>query len=208
MERRVYDDIEIRSLEDGRKVITGYAIVFDKESRDLGGFTEVIKPEAMEGANVSDVVALFNHDPNIVLGRTEKTLKLIVDEGGVRYEIEPPNTSQANDLMESIARGDIRGSSFGFTIRSNGDKWTKPQTENGLWKRDVTGFDKIYDVSPVVFPAYEATDTSLAKRSLGMEKDKIEREFEKAQQDKAVEEARKSLKFKRLKLDLLKYKEE
>jgi len=206
MERRVYDDIEIRSLEDGRKVITGYAIVFDKESRDLGGFTEIIKPEAMEGANVSDVVALFNHDPNIVLGRTEKTLKLLIDDNGVRYEIEPPNTSQANDLMESISRGDVRGSSFGFTVKT--DRWIKPKTEKGLWTRTVTSFDRIFDISPVVFPAYEATDTMLAKRSLGLEKDKIEREFEKAQQDKAVEEARKSLKLKRLKLELLKYKEE
>lgn len=197
-------NVEIRELDDGKKVITGYAIVFNSESRDLGGFKETIKPEAMNEANISDVVALFNHDPNIILGRTDKTLKLEVDEKGVRYTISPPNG--AGNIVESIERGDVRGSSFGFTIAEDGEEWERPVEKNGSWSRTITKFDRIFDVSPVVFPAYEASDTSVAKRSLGMRKDEIERkENEEIEREKIKKEAEVDNHLKKLRLELLKY---
>ena len=206
-ERRVCD-IELRKMDDGTQVITGYAIVFNKESRDLGGFKETISPGALDKTNMSDVVALFNHDANIVLGRTDKTLKLSIDENGLRYDIIPPKNEQAKSLIESISRGDIKGSSFGFTIGEGGDTWDKPTTDKDLWKRTITDIDRLYDVSPVVFPAYEATDTAVAKRSLGMLRDKIEREeTERLEQEKAKERARIENYHKKLKLQLLKCKE-
>ena len=196
-ERRISESIEVRELDDGTEVIEGLAIVFNSESNDLGGFIETIKPGAVRGADRSDVVALFNHDTNIVLGRTDKTLKLTVTKEGLRYRITPPKTQAAQDLLTSIKRGDVRGSSFGFTIARGGDVWEEPKEDGEPWVRTITQFDKIFDVSPVVYPAYSETDTSVAKRELGVLKDKIERdetdklELEKQKQkleaDKIVE---------------------
>lgn len=167
--------VEIRELKDGSKVITGYAIVFNSESQDLGGFRETIDPKAMQGADMSDVVAMFNHDTNLVLGRTPDTLNLTVDTKGVRYEIVPPDTQTGKDIMKSIERKDVRGSSFGFMIAENGDVWAEPEEKGGIWKRTINKFARIFDVSPVVYPAYEATNTSIAMRELGLLRDEKEK---------------------------------
>ena len=197
--RTLDEQIEVRQNEAGEEVIEGYAIVFNRESSNLGGFIETIKPEAMRGADVSDVVALFNHDQNLILGRTPGTLTLGVDEHGVRYSIKPPETTTAKDLMISIKRGDVRGSSFGFRIKPDGDIWEKPERNGEPWKRTVTAFDKIFDVSPVVNPAYVQTDTGVAKRQLGMLKDKEEREATDALE---LEKEKERLKVKQQQDDL------
>jgi hypothetical protein len=174
-ELRVYDEpVELRKLDTGEEVIEGYAVVFNSESRDLGGFVETIAPTASRDADISDVLALFNHDQNLILGRTPTTLSLSIDEHGVRYSIKPPDTTTANDLKKSIARGDVRGSSFGFSIAKDGDTWEKPKEKGGLYRRLVTRITKLWDVSPVATPAYVTTDTTIAKRELGMLKDKEE----------------------------------
>jgi len=175
-ERRFNPEIEIRELDDGTRVISGYAIVFNSESRDLGGFKEVIAPGSLKNADMTDVVALFNHDTNIPLGRTPATLTLKTTNKGLRYDIKPPETQAAKDLIQSIERGDVKGSSFGFSIAKDGDEWIEPQSKGDIWRRTITSFDRIFDVSPVVYPAYEATDTSVAKRELGVKRDKKERE--------------------------------
>jgi len=199
--------VEIRELKDGKKVITGYAIVFDSESRNLGGFTETIDPDAMKDADVSDVVALLNHDTNLVLGRTDKTLTIVTDKKGLRYEIRPPDTQAGRDVVTSIERGDIRGSSFGFTVKE--DEWTEPKEKGGNWERKITKFDRIYDVSPVVYPAYEATDTGVAKRDLGVKKDEKERvETDKLEQEKAKREAEMDNYYKEKELELTNIKED
>ena len=127
-ETRTFDEnIEVRVNDQGQEVISGYAIVFNSESRNLGGFIETIEPRAIQAADVSDVVALFNHDQNLILGRTPSTLNLTIDDRGVKYDIIPPDTTTAKDLMTSIRRGDVRGSSFGFTVKANGDVWEKPK---------------------------------------------------------------------------------
>ena len=175
-ERRFNNEIEVRELDDGTKVIAGYAIVFNSESNDLGGFKEVIKPGSLRNADMTDVVALFNHDSNIPLGRVPGTLNLTTTKKGLRYEITPPDTQAARDLITSIERGDVKGSSFGFTIAKDGDEWKEPEDRDGTWMRYIYGFDRIFDVSPVVYPAYSATDTTVAKRELGTMRDKKERE--------------------------------
>lgn len=193
-------DVEIREV-DGQKMIEGHAIVFNSESNDLGGFRETIKPEAMNGADVSDVVALFNHDPNRILGRTPKTLSLSVDDKGLRYSITPP--SSEDKLVESIERNDVRGSSFAFSVAEGGDEWLEPTEKDGLWRRTITKFERIFDVSPVVRPAYSATDTEVAKRSLGVKKDEIEKLDE---QKRAGIKTDLELYHKRLQMQLLKNK--
>lgn len=189
--RTLTEELEVRVNDKGREVIAGYAIVFNSESRNLGGFIETISPDAVRDADVSDVVALFNHDQNLILGRTPSTLTLEVDERGVKYTIDPPDTTAGNDLKVSIKRGDVRGSSFGFTVKEGGDKWDKPKMKGEPWRRTITGFAKIWDVSPVVTPAYIQTDTSVAKRTLGVLKDQEERqESEALELEKSKQELR------------------
>lgn len=162
LERRSFG-IEFREQE-SRKV-EGYASVFNSRSKDLGGFTEIIDPAAFNGViERSDVLALLNHDQDRgVLARSRKgvgSLTLTVDERGLHYSFDAPNTALGNELVEGLKRGDISTSSFAFTVA--GEKWTKE--EDGSYLRTITQIDKLYDVSPVYNEAYE--DTSVALRSL------------------------------------------
>lgn len=171
--KRSFDFIERRSFpadsfsvrEEGENtlsVIEGYAAVFDQFSELLGDFREVIRPGAFKKSieNGADVRALWNHDPNFVLGRTKNgTLFLEEDEKGLKVRIIPPNTTWARDLVESIRRGDVDQMSFGFkVVREN---WI-PGEDGGVI-RELLEVD-LFDVSPVTFPAYPTT--SVAVRSV------------------------------------------
>jgi HK97 family phage prohead protease len=141
--------------------ISGYAAVFDSQSEDLGYFCELreeIDPHAFDSvmATNPDVRAFFNHDPDYVLGRTTAgTLRLSVDSRGLAYEIDPPDTQLARDLMVSMRRRDITGSSFGFICKR--DQWT--DNPDGSVTRRILEFDQLLDVSPVTFPAYPASSS-------------------------------------------------
>jgi len=165
IERRVWaTDIEVRQAEEGEsRVLEGYASIFNRDSEDFGGFVEQIKPGAFDGVlERSDVRALINHDSNQLLARSASgTLNLIVDDKGLKYSFEVPNTSYGNDLLEMVRRGDLTQSSFGFSLSSEGYEWEK--REDGTRVRSITKIDKLFDVSPVTYPAYP--DTEIAKRS-------------------------------------------
>lgn len=166
--RTLQDKVEIRTDSEGRKVIVGYAAKFNVRSQNLGGFVEQIDRHAFDGVLNDDVRALFNHDPNMVLGRTKSgTLKLFVDDIGLRYEISPPDTIWANDLIKSMERGDINQSSFAFIVdyENNGDSWEYDE-DNDLYIRTILKVKRLYDVSPVTYPAYEQTESIIAQRSL------------------------------------------
>ena len=140
--------------------IKGYASVFNSLSEDLGGFREQIASDAFDACLASncDCRALFNHDPNMVLGRTTAgTLKLTADSTGLAYEIDPPDTQVARDLMTSMKRGDIDQSSFGFYCLD--DTWDLDTETNALIRtvRKAT----VFDVSPVTYPAYTATSSGI-----------------------------------------------
>lgn len=157
--------VEIRANEAGDpEFIEGYAIVFNQRSQDLGGFYEIISPEAVRSADMSDVVALFNHDSNNILGRTGAgTLELTTDERGVKYRIKYDKDDEDHRrVVRKIAKNELRGSSFRFSIEQGGDTWDRE--ENGSYKRTITAFRGIYDVGPVTYPAYMQTTT--AQRSL------------------------------------------
>lgn len=154
--------IEYRRGEGGKPgIATGYAAVFGRRSLDLGGFTEMVDPAAFNKTVAeADVIALWNHNEDRLLGRIMNgTLRLVVDGRGLNYEIDLPDTSDARDVATLLDRGDVRGSSFGFrTIR---DKWE--QDDAGVITRTLLEVALI-DVSPVARPAYP--DTSAAVRSL------------------------------------------
>lgn len=189
LERRSFD-IEFREAE-SRKV-EGYASVFNSRSKDLGGFTEIIDPAAFNGViERSDVLALLNHDQDRgVLARSRKgvgSLTLTVDERGLHYSFDAPNTALGNELVEGLKRGDITTSSFAFTVA--GERWDKD--EDGRYVRTITQIDKLYDVSPVYNEAYE--DTSVALRSLEQvraeePKEEVEDEEPKDDENNEVEE--------------------
>jgi len=164
--------------DDGKKKIVGYAAIFNSET-DIMGFREKVAPGAFDDVLQQDVRALFNHDPNMVLARTKSgTLKLEVDATGLKYEFYTPDTTAGKDLAESVARGDIDQSSFGFTVKS--DTWTK--NDEGRDVRTINKVGQLFDISPVTYPAYE--DTAVALRSQqrwkkGLHKnDAIKREIE------------------------------
>ena len=151
----------------GKAYITGYAAKYNVRSTLLGNFREEIKPGAFDRAlreQTHPVVALWNHDSNQVLGSTRSgTLSVDTDDAGMRYSVEIPDTTLGRDLSVLIARGDVWGSSFAFTIASrDGESWAE---EDGQAVRYVHEVDGVYDVSPVLSPAYEDATASVVMRS-------------------------------------------
>ena len=160
------DGLVVESRADGRSVIRGYAVVYNRLSVDLGGFRERILPGAFDGVfsrqrGRADLVSYYNHNPDILLGRESSgTLKVWTDEKGVGFEVVPP-ASRA-DILELVARRDVKGASFTFSIDKNGEAFTTD--ENGRAIREVRAAT-IYELGPVVQPAYPSTSVSVAMRS-------------------------------------------
>jgi HK97 family phage prohead protease len=168
-EQRIFSGAESRMTEDGNGM-EGLGIVVESRTllfTDSNGRNvyEEIAREAVQNYDFSrgDVISAFNHNFEKILGRTSaNTLAITKDNTGMRYSIPSlPNTSYGNDLKEQLSRGDVKGSSFVFTIAEGGETWT--EIEGGML-RTITQFDEVFEVGPVVFPAY--VDTTAAKRSL------------------------------------------
>lgn len=159
-----FSDVELR--EDGDKIqFTGHAAVFTRLSEDLGGFRERIQPGAFKkvlDAN-ADVRFLFNHDPNHVMARTKSgTMELREDPKGLRVYAELAPTTIAKDLRVLVKRGDVDGMSFAFSVDK--DVWAE---EDGVLTRTIVSFRDLFDVGPVVYPAYPQTDASMRAIVLG-----------------------------------------
>jgi HK97 family phage prohead protease len=169
MERRMTPagEIKVETRADGGKTIVGYGAVFHRDGEAgteyrLGSdIVERIAPTAFTRAlkEKHDARALFNHDPNMLLGRAGAgTLRLSVDERGLRYEIDIPDTQVGKDVATSIARGDLAGSSFAFSINGKtGQRFEKGKDHDVRHILDVD----LFDVGPVTYPAYEGTTTGL-----------------------------------------------
>jgi uncharacterized protein len=170
MERRVLTHeikLETRVGTDNPYIV-GYGAVYHREDDpgtefDIfgdGSLIERVMPGAFDRAiRDMDVVGLYNHDPNHVLGRTSAaTMKLRTTDIGLQYEITPPDTQLGRDLMASIKRGDIKGSSFSFLPRkvSHGADRSRP----GTTIRELHDVD-LFDVGPVTFPAYAGTTSGM-----------------------------------------------
>jgi uncharacterized protein len=141
--------------------IGGYAALFGSLSEEMWGFREEIAPGAFARTlqDGADVRALFNHDANLVLGRTTAgTLRLQEDDRGLAFEIDLPETGYAADLWRLIDRGDVSQMSFGF--RTVTDEW---RMQDGTPLRTLQDVE-LYDVSPVTYPAYAATSVDVRSR--------------------------------------------
>lgn len=188
IERRNYKN-EIRSVDENSRTVEGYAAIYNSDSEDMG-FIERIAPGAFDGViEISDVFALLNHNEERgVLARSKYgngSLTLTLDERGLKYSFEAPNTALGDELLESLKRGDIDSSSFTFSIDS--EEWQNIGTATAeRWVRTIKKVRKLYDVSPVYTPAYNAT-SCYARALDGL-----------ALQRQAVEMARQNEQFKEI----------
>jgi HK97 family phage prohead protease len=147
----------------GKEKIVGYAAVFNQLSEPLKigsrSFRERVMPGAFDRClqSTPDIRGLVNHDPALILGRTKSgTMTVNCDDHGLRYEIDPPDTTYSNDLRESLRRGDIDSSSFGFYTTE--DNWITD--ESGQTIRELLSID-CFDVSPVTYPAYTGSSSGV-----------------------------------------------
>lgn len=154
--------IELRvERANGKGKIVGYAAVFDQLSLDLGGFREMIDRHAFDDTLDADIRSFWNHDSSYVLGRTGSgTLSVAVDEHGLKYEVEPPDTQWARDAIVSIGRGDVDQASFAF--QATDDSWEKV---DGVPIRTVLKA-RLIEVSPTPIGAYPTTSTALRSLEL------------------------------------------
>lgn len=157
--RRVPLTIEVRAADDGSPLIAGHAAVFNSLSHDMGGFREQIRPGAFKRTLKSGngVMSFFNHNPDFVLGRTSnKTLTVAEDLEGLAFQVRPPETAWAADLMVSMRRGDVADASFSFRVIK--DEWG--QGEDGLALRTLHEIE-LFEVGPVTMGAYPAADSGV-----------------------------------------------
>ena len=156
----------VRKGDSSSRTVEGTAIVFNSDSQDMG-YVERIMNGAVDEEVVrrSDIFCYLNHDSSRgVLARSrygEGSLKITIQDDGLHYSFEAPNTELGNELLSYLERGEITTSSFAFTVADGGDKWYRDN--NGVLRRDIYKIDKLYDVSPVWVPAYEATSCSKRK---------------------------------------------
>ena len=161
------------SLDNDSRILSGYAAVFNSESKDLGGFTEMISPTAFEGViERSDVFAVLDHDRNKVLARSKMgkgSLELNIDEKGLQFRFESPNTTLGNDVLSMVKRGDLTDASFCFTVED--ESWQK--REDGSYLRTINKIGDLFDVSVCYNGAYPESYTEVALRSLDKFKEEL-----------------------------------
>lgn len=149
---------------DNTKKLSGYAVVFDSPSKDLGGFTEVVAKGAFDNVDLSDVYLVNNHDMSQVLASTKaKTLTLEVDDKGLHFDATLPDTTTASDTFENVKDGNVSSMSFSFVTAKDGDEFTKD--DSGAVVRKINQVKSLFDVSVVAIPAYDDTNVEVAQRS-------------------------------------------
>lgn len=181
--------------EEGSRYVEGYALKFEEQSKDLGGFVEIISRGALDGVlENSDVLCLVNHNDtpvpmaryrgdNVRGERTKtNTLELVVDEVGLWYRFEVPMANQ--DLLDAMLRGDIDASSFAFTVKKSDVEVTRSDT--GQIVKRINKFAKLYDVSPVSRPAYDATEVGVRSEDEAI-KEFEEMEVEEQRRQEVIE---------------------
>lgn len=187
IEKRLSDN-NMSAPNESRR-IEGYAVVFEAPSTGLTSFHEVIKRGALDGViECSDVVATYDHNASRgILARSTNgvgSLKLEVDERGLKYSFDAPHTALGDELLEGIRRGDIRSSSFAFIVEK--DEW---EIRNGEKYRTITKIKQLFDVSAVVNPAYDAATVTVVDTRGAEQLDEVKEEPKQEEPAPQPEEA-------------------
>ena len=180
---------ELRS-ENGGRHISGKAISFDTQSNDIG-FIEILHRGCIsqELIDSSNIVFLYNHDYNQVIARANKgkgTLNIDLRDDGVYFDLEVPNTTMGNDLLENIRLGNITQCSFGFRY-ANEEGAYKDEKIGDVWYRNVYKIGELYDLSAVTYPAYDDTYVNARMQERSKMEDKL-KETEEIQKEVRAEE--------------------
>lgn len=162
-------DFEVRAEqnEEHGHFLSGRPIVFGQRT-DLGFYDEVIERGALDTTDLKDVRFLVNHNVDMIpLARSRNntansTMQMSVDENGmgIRVDLDTENNADAKSLYSAVARGDISGMSFMFTVDK--DSWEEADTEHPV--RHIRSIKRVMEVSAVTFPAY--SQTSIQTRGL------------------------------------------
>lgn len=166
--RTLTSEFEVRNEEGKPIIVEGYAARFDEETVIGGAFVEKVSRSAFEGTDMSNTVALFNHDMNMPLARMGHGLELEVDEQGLKYRFELGEQSYAKDLAENIRMGIVSTSSFGFTVKE--DSWEQRDGQN---VRTLEAIDILFDVSPTTQGAYPTTEVGLRSMELAFANEEV-----------------------------------
>ena len=174
-------EIKADGKEEKKQKIVGYAAMFDDSAPETYGFIEKIAPGAFTGAlKNSDTRALFNHNPDKILGRKSAgNLTIEEDDNGLWYEISPGSRSYETDLIESLDRGDIKESSFQFVVEV--EEWDE---SGDVPIRTIIKVSELRDVSPVTFPWYPTTESGLRSKEEILTNHKKEKSDQKRAQNK------------------------
>ena len=180
---------ELRSENDGRH-ISGKAVSFDTQSNDIG-FIEILHRGCIsqELIDSSNIVFLYNHDYNQVIARANKgkgTLNIDLRDDGVYFDLEVPNTTMGNDLLENIRLGNITQCSFGFRY-ANEEGAYKDEKIDGVWYRNVYKIGELFDLSAVTYPAYDDTYVNARMQERSKMEDKL-KETEEIQNEVSSKE--------------------
>ncbi|WP_038026573.1 phage major capsid protein, partial [Tetragenococcus muriaticus] len=171
------------------KTVSGYALKFDEPSKDLGGFVEVITPEALKEVDFSNCFLLYDHDYSKPLASVKSdTLKLEVDDIGLHFEATLNDTTYAKDVYENVSKGVVDAMSFGFELGI--DSFDKD--EEGTVTRSVKNIKNVPEISVVTLPAYDSANVQVNKRSYNefMKKQKGANKMEKTLIDNQNTEVR------------------
>lgn len=206
LERRSYS-FEIRAEEgDGGNIITGRPIVYNSRT-DLGWFDEIIDMGALDGADLTDVRFLVNHDiSKIPLARSRRnngnsTMQFTVDQQGLNLDwvkLDTENNSDARALYSAVQRGDISGMSFMFSI--DAERWEDLESEHPT--RHIEKIGSVVEVSAVTFPAYEST-TIDARSKEALENARSAVETARQQNAESLERDENELSLEKAKTEML-----
>lgn len=203
LRRRFFQTDKLELREDGEKPqLTGYGIVYGQRTQLWEDLWEVIHPGAATEylATDPDIRCAFNHSRDNIFGRTKSgTLNLHEDDFGVLYVVSPPDAQWSRDVMESIRRGDIDGSSFTFGVEPQDERVTKQP--DGTYLREIFKLSVIGEMGPVSYPAY--TGTTAYARSLQEEYDSFA-ESQRALEDSVkIADRQRALELRKRRLELM-----
>lgn len=206
-----YRKCQLNRGNEESRTIEGYGAVFESESEDMG-FIEILHRGAITEDTIicSDVFATFNHDTDKILARSKYgkgTLQLSIDENGLFYRFDAPNTQTGNEVLEYLNRGDLDSSSFAFAIDLNDEGSVKWEKVGDKYYRHIYKIARLYDVSPVWNPAYSSTSAVHRNQASDYEKEiKALDEAEKRELEEKNQEI--MAKLDAMKLEMEKYETE